>query len=419
MSNCKKINQAVILAGGLGTRLRPLTDTIPKPMIEIEDKPFLEYLINQVKDFGINNILLLLGYLPEKIIEYFGDGSKWDINIEYSVTPIENDTGARLLAAKDKIADQFLLMYCDNYCPLEFDKMEAHFFSSNALIQITGYTNKDGYTKNNLKIDENGFVNIYDKKRISENLNGVDIGYALINKRVFEYLPSDNVNFEEAVYPKLVNSGMMSVYSTNHRYYSVGSWERIELTKAFFKPKKVIFLDRDGTLNIKPPKAQYLEKPEDFIWIDGSDKAVKLLNDQGYTVIIITNQPGIARGMVTQENLDAIHVKMNLELNKIGAHVDKIYYCPHGWDEGCDCRKPKPGMLYKAQKELSIDLTKAILIGDDERDIEAGQLVGCKTILVTDRFKLIDAVNQLIKIKRIASLGSLHERSRICPMSST
>ena len=109
----KKINQAIILAGGYGTRLKPYTDTNPKPMYPFEGKPFLEYLINQVKDFGITNILLLLGYLPDKIIDYFGNGEKWGVNITYSITPVEYETGLRLKNALDegKVENDFLLKF--------------------------------------------------------------------------------------------------------------------------------------------------------------------------------------------------------------------------------------------------------------------------------------------------------------------
>lgn len=132
------ISQAVILAGGYGTRLKPFTDTAPKPMYPFEGKPFLEHLIKQVKSFGITDILLLLGYLPEVISEYFRDGAKWGIHIQYSVTPVEYDTGLRLRRAwqEDKLAPEFLLMYCDNYCPINFAQQLRSFRENRALISL-------------------------------------------------------------------------------------------------------------------------------------------------------------------------------------------------------------------------------------------------------------------------------------------
>lgn len=393
-----QIKQAVIIAGGLGTRLKPFTDTNPKPMYPFNGKPFIEYLVKQIKGFGIDRILILVGYLPEKIMDYLGDGSKYGVKIEYDVTPVEYETGDRVLHAKEKLDDEYLFMYCDNYCPINFARLVEDYYNNNALLQFTAYANLDGYTKSNLLIAEDGKVEVYDKKRLTPNLSGVDIGYAIVNKKVLDMLPDGGFNLEAVLYPILVDQGKLYATVTEHRYYSVGSFERIELTKRYFDFQKYVFLDRDGTLNVRPPKACYIEKPEDFVWLDGAKEAVKKLNDAGFIVILISNQPGIARGNLTEETLTAIHDKMQSELAEIGAHIDKIYYCPHNWDDGCACRKPKPGMFYQAQKEFCIELPKATMIGDDERDIEAGEAAGCgRNILVNEEYTVLDAVNDLLK----------------------
>ncbi len=393
-----EIKQAVIIAGGLGTRLKPFTDTNPKPMYPFNDKPFIEYLVKQIKGFGINRILILVGYLPEKIMDYLGEGSKYGVQIEYDITPVEFETGDRVLHAKDKLDDEYLFMYCDNYCPINFKKLVEDYYNNKALLQFTAYANLDGYTKSNLLIAEDGKVEVYDKKRVTPNLSGVDIGYAIVNKKVLDLLPDGGFNLEAVLYPILVEQGKLYATVTEHRYYSVGSFERIELTKRYFEFQKYVFLDRDGTLNVRPPKACYIEKPEDFVWLEGAKEAVKKLNDAGFVVILISNQPGIARGNLTEETLAAIHDKMQSELAEIGAHIDKIYYCPHNWDDGCACRKPKPGMFYQAQKEFCIELPKATMIGDDERDIEAGEAAGCgRNILVNDKYTVLDAVNDLLE----------------------
>jgi len=395
------ISQAVILAGGCGTRLKPFTDSAPKPMYPFEGKPFLEYLICQARSFGITDIVLLLGYLPEKISGYFGDGSKWGVHIEYSVTPVEYETGLRLRRAwqEEKLAPEFLLMYCDNYCPINFNQHLRAFRENGALIQLTAYANRDGYTRDNLRLAEDGRVEVYDKKRTAQGLRGVDIGYALAGRKALELMPEENENFEKLVYPQLVASGRMYASVTAHRYYSVGSWERIALTKDFFSPRKCIFLDRDGTLNVRPPRACYIERPEDFVWLPGAREAVKRLKDEGYTVILVSNQPGLARGRLTEDALAAIHDKMRHELALAGGGIDHIYYCPHDWDEGCACRKPKPGMFYQAQRDLSLDLTRCWMLGDDERDMHAGGDAGCRCMMVSDQHPLHEAVDAILALE--------------------
>lgn len=395
MEHCK-VRQAVILAGGLGTRLAPFTEHAPKPMYCFEGRPFLEYLIIQVKSFGIKDIVLLLGYSPQKIMDYFLRGEQYGVHITYRITPVEYDTGARIKMAEDILEDHFLLMYCDNYCPIDFSKLQESYFKNHAMVQITAYANKDEYTKDNLLLNGEGQVLCYDKKRTVAGLKGVDIGYAIISKQVLNLLPEESCNFEALVYPEMVKAGRMFAEVTEHRYYSIGSWQRIELTRQFLKPVKTIFLDRDGTLNVKPAKACYVESPKEFVWIDGAREAVALLKKAGYRVILVSNQPGITKGNLTIEKLDEIHNKMQSELEEKGGAIDAIYYCPHNWDDGCDCRKPKPGMFYQAQKDYSLNLTKCVMIGDDERDMEAAKAAGCIGILIDDNYTLLQAVKQLL-----------------------
>ena len=411
----KKVTQAIIFAGGLGERLKPFTENNPKPMYPINGKPFIEYLVEQIKSFGISDIIILLGYLHEKVEGYFGDGTKFGVNIRYVVTPVECDTELRLKGAKDILNDEFLMMYCDNICPINFERLCDNYFSHDALIELSIYDNSDNWTKSNIIIEENkisnivineskefndnfksGKVIIYDKKRLTPNLKYVDIGYAIISKKVIDYMDDNNNNFESIVYPKVLNEKKLYATVIKHRYYSIGSFERIEYTKKFLSNQKYIFIDRDGTLNVRPKKAEYIVKPEDFIWLDGAKTAIKKLNDAGYFVILISNQAGIARGAMTNDDFYKVQKKLSEDLKNIGAHIDAVYFCPHGWDDNCECRKPKPGLIYKAQKDYSINLSNCVMIGDDERDIITANNADMKGILVNDNYKFIDAVNDLL-----------------------
>lgn len=398
--NNQIINQAVILSGGFGTRLKPFTDTMPKSLYPINNIPFIDYLINQVKSFGIDNILILLGYLPEKITNYLGNGSRYGVNITYDIAPLNYETGARLKHAISKIYDKFLLLYCDNYCPIDYSKLLNDFCNNNSKIQITAYSNRDNYTKSNLKLEKDGRVAKYDKRREEANLYGVDIGYALVDKNVILSIPAKNCNFESQVYPQLVQKGEIFATVTEHRYYSVGSFERIKLTEEFFKTKKVVFLDRDGTINKRPKRASYVEKPEDFVWMPGAIEAIKLLKKNGFIIFVITNQAGIARGKLTNEMLSKIHKKMQMDLLKYELYIDDVFYCPHSWNEGCFCRKPNPGMIFDAQKKYSLNLSKCYFIGDDERDMEAGMRAGCKCRMIDKNNTIFDIVKEIVALEK-------------------
>ncbi len=386
--------QAVILAGGRGTRLRPLTDSMPKAMIPFCQKPFLEYLLEHLKEQGFESVLLLLGYLPEVIQNHFGDGSALGIRIDYSVTDTENETGRRIKLAEEKLEPYFFLMYCDNYWPMRTTDMWNHFIKTDALAQITVYTNKDNYSRSNVLVDNDGMVVCYDKTRSADNLQGVEIGFAIVRKDVLELLPDENVNFEKIIYPLLARRRQLSAYLTDHRYYSVGSYERLHLTELFLERHPAIILDRDGVLNEKPPKANYVRSWDDFKWLGGAREALRILKNLGYTIIVVSNQAGIARGAMTEKDLADIHRQMKKELASDGAGVDAIYYCPHGWDDGCECRKPKAGMLFQAQRDFNLDLSRTYFIGDDVRDEQAAKLAGCKSLMVGEDLSLLHIVRE-------------------------
>jgi D,D-heptose 1,7-bisphosphate phosphatase len=142
---------------------------------------------------------------------------------------------------------------------------------------------------------------------------------------------------------------------------------------------RAVFLDRDGTIARDVP---YCSRPEDFELLEGVGEGIRMLNEAGFRVIVVTNQSGIARGYFTEEMLHKIHQKMKSDSARYGAHIDAIYYCPHHPDEGCDCRKPKPTLILRAAREHNIDLTKSFSIGDKLQDIEAGHAAGCRTVLI-------------------------------------
>ena len=395
--------QAVILAGGRGTRLAPITDVVPKPMVAFHGKPFLEYLIEMLRDQGFSRILLLLGYLSEIVQDHFQDGYRWGVKIDYSVSPVEDDTGTRVRRASSLLDTTFLLTYCDNYWPMPFEELWASFSRSNALAQVTVYENRDGYTRSNLRVNAEGFVDIYDRSRVEEGLQGVDIGFLLAHREILDLLPEGNVSLEASLYPRLIAEGQLAAFTTGHRYYSVSTHERLPVTEDFLARRPAVILDRDGVLNRKMPRAEYVCSWADWQWLPGSREAIRALVDSGYRVIVVTNQAGVARGALTEEALASIHDMMQHEVEAAGGRIDAIYCCPHGWDEDCTCRKPKPGMLLQAQREFNLDLSRVTFIGDDERDGEAAVRANCRFRMVAEGTSLMEIVNNLIADRRMVA----------------
>jgi histidinol-phosphate phosphatase family protein len=387
--------QAVILAGGRGTRMQPITLDRPKPMVPILGRPFLEYQIEQLREQGFERVLLLLGYLPEVVRDYFGDGRKWGIKIEYSVTGPDDLTCSRVKTARHLIDPCFLLLYCDNYWPLQMDRMWKHFSERSKAGMITVYGNKDGFSRDSVILDEDGNVKVFDRLRTTPGLRGVEISYAILTDLALELMPEDDMLFEEAIYTPLAQQGRLAAYLSDHRYYSVGSLNRIPVTETFFRRCPTVILDRDGVLNRKPPRAQYVKSWDEWEWLPGSLEALRMLREAGYRVVIVSNQAGINRGAMSSADLEQIHEKMKAEVERAGGHIEGIYYCPHDWDEGCECRKPKPGMLFQAQREFHLDLSKTLFIGDDERDGMAADAAECLFEMVTPSRSLRDIAGGL------------------------
>jgi D-glycero-D-manno-heptose 1,7-bisphosphate phosphatase len=388
--------QAVILAGGLGTRLRPLTNTRPKPMVEIHGKPFLAYQIEQLRDQGFERVLLLLGYLPEVVQEYCGDGRRWGIKVEYEVSAVEDQTARRLKLAEFHLDPCFLLLYCDNYWPMHFDTLWRRFVAAGAPAMITVYSNKDGYTRNSVRVDDDGYISVYDRIGKSLGLQGVEISYALITKAVVSALSLENTPVEDALYVRLAERRQLLAHVTDHRYYSVGALHRLPLTETFLARRPAVILDRDGVLNKRPPRAHYVRRWEEFEWLPGALEALRLFTTANYRVIVVSNQAGIGRGAMTDADVQGIHERMRTEVERAGSRIDAIYYCPHDWQEDCECRKPKPGLLFQAQKDLSLDLTRTPFIGDDERDRQAADSAGCPSALVSSELSLLDIARRLV-----------------------
>jgi D-glycero-D-manno-heptose 1,7-bisphosphate phosphatase len=371
-------------------------------MVEFHGKPFLEYIVEMLRDQGFDRILMLLGYLPDVIRNHFGDGSRLGVEIIYDETDPDDLTAYRIQHAADLIDDIFLLVYCDNYWPMRFEDMWRQFLASGAAGQVTVYSNADSFSRDGVLVGDDGFVKVFDRSRKAPGLKGVEISYAILEKTaVMPLLPAHQELFEQAVYPTLVERGQLGAYWTEHRYYSVGDLKRLPTTEAFLERLPAIFLDRDGVLNERAPKAQYITTPEAFRFLPGALEAVARLTAAGYRIFVISNQAGIARGAMTEGDLDAIHAKLHAEVNAAGGSIDAIYYCPHDWDAGCECRKPKPGMLFQAQREWHLDLTRTKFIGDDVRDGEAAAAAGCPFELVTAQRTLLQIVKDMVPLETV------------------
>ncbi|MCW8899145.1 MAG: HAD-IIIA family hydrolase [Gammaproteobacteria bacterium] len=387
-----KPKQAVILCGGMGTRLMPYTTEIPKPMILCNGKPFLWYLLSQLAEQGVERFILLTGYLGEKIKNHFGDGRQWGWNIEYSQGPVDWDTGKRIWEAKDKFDDRFLLLYSDNYVPFSLEKiLKVHEKNKCSLTFMVSLK-----SPGNIALGDNGIVLKYDNIRGDDALNYVEIGYMIVEKEeTFKYFETPECSFS-SILRKMADSKQISAWVQKDAYHSISDPERWRKTEEYLSFKKIILIDRDGVINVKAPQGEYICKWEEFEWIEDTVQSMLHLAKHGFTFIIISNQAGIARGMVCEKKIEEMHELMISKLADNGIEILDIYVCPHHWNDDCECRKPKAGLFYKIAKDYLLQMDRTLYIGDDVRDCEAAYNAGCGAVLIASNEEYVSIKNKPI-----------------------
>lgn len=400
--------QAVIMAGGKGTRLSTITkNEIPKPMVEIKGKPLLLWQLEELKKYNITRVTMIIGYLGEKIQEYFKDGKEFGFEIDYIVEESPLGTAGAFYYLKDKIeSDYFMLVFGDVFFNIDINRMESFHKENNSLATLFVHPNAHPYDSDLVELSENNKVIRFDSKNNVRDYwydNIVNAGIYIIDKKVCDKVKEPiKTDFEKEILAKMADRGEAIYGYVSPEYVKdVGTVDRIEsaikdlesgliVNKNLENKQKAIFLDRDGTIN---KYRGFISKENEFDLEDGAIEGIKMINTSGYLAIVVTNQPSVARGLCECSDIDYIHKKMKSLLGKEGAFVDEVYYCPHHPDKGfpeenplykidCECRKPKIGMIEKAVSRFNIDLSSSWIVGDSSLDMELGKRAGLKSALV-------------------------------------
>ncbi len=370
--------QAVVLCGGLGTRLRPYTDTMPKPMVPVNGQPFLQVLLEQLREAGLQRVLLLTGYRGEMIRAHFGEGRDVGLSLTYAHGPVEWDTGRRIWEAREHLDPHFLLLYSDNFAPFRLEPLLETHRQTDAVATLS-LRPKD---KGNIRLGPGGVIEAYDPSRSAPGLTQVEIGYMLMARDgLLSRFPQPDLSLSTLL-QGLAAEGALAGLASEEAYQSISDPVRWQRTEAYLRPKRVLLLDRDGTLNRRPPRGEYVRDWSEFHWIEDSVEALLQLSEAGFTFLVISNQAGIGLGLVARESVEEINRRMVSELLVQGVEVRNVYFCPHHWEDACRCRKPAPGLFYQASAEHLVRLDRTVYVGDDPRDCLAAQQAGCPSVLV-------------------------------------
>lgn len=402
-----KIHTAVIQAGGKGTRLRELTrDIVPKPMLRMNGKPMLEWQIRCLKEYGITHLLIIIGYLGEIIRDYFKDGSDYGIKIEYIEETEPLGSAGSLYYLKNRIENKnFLLVFGDVMFDIDFDRMESFHFLHRSEATLLVHPNAHPYDSDILVKDDMGRVLDMlpkNEKRNSWYDNCVNAGIYILSAGILDGIEKGQyADLEKDVLMPHILERSVFAYSTPEYVKDAGTATRFkEVEDAFSRgipakknlknKQKCIFLDRDGTINVYKG---LLYQPEQFELEARTAEAIRIINGTEYLAIMVSNQPVVARGMCSVEDVNKIHNKMVTQLGEKGAYLDDIVFCPHHPDRGypgensaykikCSCRKPATGMLDKMKKTYNIDFSASYIVGDTTVDIQTGFNAGVRTILL-------------------------------------
>jgi len=401
------MKQLIILAGGKGTRLKDRLHDLPKPLVDVCGKPLLEHQILLAKQHGFSDIILTVHHQAEAIKAFCKDGSQWDVAIRYLEENIPLGTAGAILANLEQFADTFLIMYGDTMLNVDLTRFwnEHHMHHADASLFL--HPNDHPHDSDLVDVDQNNRVTkFYPYPHAANHYypNLVNAALYIVKKSALSRWKTlaTPVDFGKNVFPAMVEQKQNLLGYISPEYIKdIGTPERLDKVSHDFQSGKIqrgslqtphaaIFLDRDGTLN---HEVNFLHSHEQFNLLGNVASSIKRFNRSEYYSIVITNQPVIARGDCTEDDLKQTHNKMETLLGREGAYLDAIYYCPHHPDKGfaneipqlkikCDCRKPGIAMISKAQKHFNIDLKQSWFIGDTTTDMKTAKNAGLKSMLV-------------------------------------
>jgi D,D-heptose 1,7-bisphosphate phosphatase len=377
------VTQAVCLVGGRGTRLGSLTDSTPKPLLEVGGRPFLDYQVHEARRFGLTRLLLLSGYQSGEIERRY-DGQRFgQLTVDVVPEPEPAGTAGALVNAADRLDEAFFLLNGDSYFDFNWLSLATALKNQKEgdwTLHAALATGIEGSRYGRVQLDGSRVRGFQEKGASSEPINA---GIYLVKRRLLESIKAVPCSLERDILPALAADGQLLGMAARGSFIDIGipaDFERAQELLPAFMHRPAAFLDRDGVLNRDDG---YVHKPQDIVWMDGAIEAVRWLNEQGFYVFVITNQGGIAHGYYEESHVHELHDWMQQEMQRHGAHIDAFEHCPYHPDgvveryrQESEFRKPQPGMILKLQREWTTDPARSFVVGDRDSDVAAAIAAG-------------------------------------------
>ena len=398
----------MILAGGKGTRLRSRLRQKPKPLIEIGGVPLLGHQLHLLRKHGFNEVVLLVSYAAEQIHEYCRTFDAQGLLISIIDDGEPRGTAGAVLKAAPRLAPQFMVLYGDTMLNVDFTRFwDWHSSDENAAASLMLHPNDHPQDSDLVEIDANHRILQFHSYPHAENACLPNLVNAALYILCRDALPPYNedggaLDFARDLFPGMLQSGsLLRGYLSDEYIKDVGTPDRLDRVRRDFSTglisrasmsvsKPAVFVDRDGTLN---EDRGHISRPENLVVFDFVGPALCRLNEAEWRTIIVTNQPVLARGEASHDDVRRIHGKLDTEVARYHAYFDRVYLCPHHPHGGfpgevpelkmqCACRKPAQGLIYQAQRDFNLDLAESWFIGDTAADIGAAAAANITSILV-------------------------------------
>ena len=403
------MKQAVILAGGKGTRLKSVLNNLPKPLAEVGGIPLLGHHLNLVRRHNFDEALILVGHGSDQIEEWVSLNPVPGLKITCISDGVPRGTAGAVLAVFDRLADDFLVSYADTMLDVDLDLFyRSHAPQKESSGTLFLHPNDHPFDSDLVELNDDGRVIKFHPYPHPEggwfpNLVNAALYYLRRDSLVNWREPAGPIDFAKDLFPKMLSQNLwLQGYISPEYIKDAGTperlakvrvaWEKGVIQRASLKNKqRAVFIDRDGTVNEDIGHLSSAQALEVFPYVA---PALRRLNDNEWRALIVTNQPVLARGDIDAEGMRRVHARLDSEVAKSGAFFDGLFMCPHHPDSGfygemshlkiaCECRKPAPGLIFRARDTLNLDLAQSWFIGDSTRDLGAAEAAGVSSIIVS------------------------------------